>query len=408
MARKIKNADLDTRTAREKLKIRGKLYYHRIEANLAIGYRRLRGKSGTWTARHYAGNGAYAWDVIGTADDRSDADNVTVFSFDQAVEKARKLHKERTGQAAGITASLTVDQAMTAYVTHLDHNAKKYEDKEGVIRKYIAPLIGSLEVAKLTSEVLNKWKADVAAIPARGRAYDARARRTSANQTLGLLKAGLNLAFKNEKVPSDRAWKAVEPFKGVARKRDRFLSVAEAQRLINACEPDFRNMVVAALTTGCRYSEICSLLVSDFDPDSQTLSIRKSKSGRSRSVFLTREGTELFEGLAAGRKPNEPMIRRDDGLPFGVSHQKRRMKAACGRAGIEYVTFHGLRHSYASALVKAGTPLIYVATSLGHTSIKMVQEHYGHIEKSHLAETIRANVPSYGFAKSNVTTIKRS
>jgi integrase len=100
------------------------------------------------------------------------------------------------------------------------------------------------------------------------------------------------------------------------------------------------------------------------------------------------------------------MIRRNDGSAFGTSQQIRRMRAACERAGIDPVPYHCLRHSYASALVKAGVPLFYVAQSLGHTSIKMVQEHYGHLEKSHLAETIRANVPSYGIAKSNVRTIR--
>ena len=85
------------------------------------------------------------------------------------------------------------------------------------------------------------------------------------------------------------------------------------------------------------------------------------------------------------------------------------MVETCANARIDPpITFHGLRHSYASALVKAGTPLAYVAESLGHANIKMVSKHYGHFEKSHLAETIRANVPSYGFvAKSNVATINK-
>ena len=116
---------------------------------------------------------------------------------------------------------------------------------------------------------------------------------------------------------------------------------------------------------------------------------------------------ELFSDLAAGRPRNDPLIWRDDGLPFNTSQQVRRMKLACANARIDPITFHGLRHSFASALIKAGTPLVYVAQSLGHASIAMVQSHYGHIEASHLAETIRANVPSYGFAKSNVRTIKR-
>jgi integrase len=410
MARKIRDADLDTRTAREKLAIRGGLYFRRVQANLAIGYRRLRGRDGTWTVRHYIGNGEYARDVIGSADDRSDANNVTVFSFDQAVAKARALHTERANQAAGIHAPLTVEKAMAAYITHLDHNGKQTDQTERTFAKYVIPLLGQYEVAKLTSEQLTEWKAKVAAMPAKGkRRFDPVARKSSANGTLAKLRAALNLAYANGKVPSNKAWTSVKKFEGVDRSRKRFLSLAEAQRLINAASDEFKPLLAAALQTGCRYAELCRLKVKDYDADNETLFIEYSKTERSRHVALTKEGVALFESLAAGRRANDPLIRRDDGLPFNTSQQVRRMKKACADARIEPITFHGLRHSYASALVKAKVPLIYVAQSLGHTSIEMVQKHYGHVEKTHMSETIRAAVPEYGFtAKSNVRTIKRN
>ncbi len=409
MARKIRDADLDSRTARDKLAIRGRPHYRRISASLAIGYRRLRARSGTWTARHYVGDGDYAYDVIAEADDRSDANGVTIFSFDQAVAKAQALHTDRANQAAGIHGPLTVAAATIAYVKKLDEDGKNTDQIERTFAKYVIPLLGKYDVAKLTSEQLTEWKAKIAAMPAKGRRpFNPVARKSSANSTLGKLRAALNLAFKAGKVPSNQAWMSVEKFKGVDRRRDRFLSHDEAVRLINAAGDEFRPMVQAGLMTGCRYAELCNLKVADFHPDSKTLFIRTSKTGRSRSVYLTKEGVELFSDLAAGRPRNDPLIRRADGLPFAMSQQVRRMKLACANARIDPITFHGLRHSFASALIKAGTPLVYVAQSLGHASIVMVQSHYGHIEASHLAETIRANVPSYGFtAQSNVRTIKR-
>jgi integrase len=408
MPRKIRDAHLDTRTAREKLAIRGRPHYRRIESNLAVGYRRLRGRSGTWTARHYIGNGEYGYDVIGTADDRSDADGITVFSFDQAVAKARALHTEHANQAAGIHRPLTVEAAMAAYVTHLDQNGKNTDQLERISAKYIIPLLGQHEVGKLTSEMLTKWKAQIAAMPAKGkRPFDPVARKSSANGTLAKLRAGLNLAYSDGKVPSNQAWRSIKKFEGVDRSRDRFLSLDDCKRLINAAGDEFRPMVQAALATGCRYAELCNLKVSDFRTDSNTLFIAHSKTKRSRHVYLTKEGVKLFESLAAGRRGSDPLIRRDDGLPFNTSQQVRRMKHACKIARIENITFHGLRHTFASALILANTPLVYVAKSLGHTSINMVEKHYGHLVEDHLSETIRANVPSYGFEKSNVATIKR-
>ncbi|MGB9389835.1 MAG: site-specific integrase [Xanthobacteraceae bacterium] len=411
MARRIKDADLINRTSREKLAIRGRPHWRRIEQDLAIGYRRLRGRSGTWTVRFYAGDGGYEFDVIGTADDRSDADGITVSSFDQAVTKARALHTERAKQAAGIHGPLTVAAAMDDYVKHLDHEGKNTDQLERISAKYILPLLGQHEVGKLTSKDLNAWKAQVAAMPAKGkRPFDAVARKSSANGTLGKLRAALNHAFHNGRVPSNSAWasKMVPKFKGVDRSRVCFLSIEESKRLINAASGEFKPMVTAALQTGCRHSELCGLKVKDLDIDNQSIFISHSKTKETRHVNLTDEGVALFANLAAGRRANDPLIQRNDGLPFNTSQQVRRMKHACKIARIENVTFHGLRHTFASTLIKAGVPLKYVAESLGHTSIAMVEKHYGHLIKSHVKETIRANVPSYGFvAESNVRAIKQ-
>ena len=148
MPRKTRDAHLDTRTAREKLSIRGRPHYRRIDANLSIGYRRLRGRSGTWTARHYVGDGNYAFDIVGTADDRSSADGIEVLSFDQAVAKASALHADRTKQAAGIHAPLTVEKAMDEYVARLDAKGKNTDQIERIAAKYITPLLGKEEVCQ--------------------------------------------------------------------------------------------------------------------------------------------------------------------------------------------------------------------------------------------------------------------
>ncbi|NTV73497.1 MAG: tyrosine-type recombinase/integrase [Holophaga sp.] len=48
-------------------------------------------------------------------------------------------------------------------------------------------------------------------------------------------------------------------------------------------------------------------------------------------------------------------------------------------AGLEPLTFHELRHTYASALINRGVPLVFVAQQLGHADTRMVEEHYGHL-----------------------------
>ena len=99
------------------------------------------------------------------------------------------------------------------------------------------------------------------------------------------LKAALNRAWRDGQVAtSPRTWRQVEPFGNVNSARVRYLSIAEARRLINAADPDFRRLVQGALESGARYGELFpALTVSDFNPDSGTVAVVESKSGASAS-----------------------------------------------------------------------------------------------------------------------------
>ena len=113
----------------------------------------------------------------------------------------------------------------------------------------------------------------------------------------------------------------------------------------------------AALQTGCRYGELCSLEVTDFNRDAGTLAIRRSKSDKVRHIVLTDEGAEFFKGLTAGRAGNEPMFGRQS----GGSHQLRPMAEAVIRAKITpAISFHGLRHTWASHAAMNGVPLLVI------------------------------------------------
>jgi integrase len=72
------------------------------------------------------------------------------------------------------------------------------------------------------------------------------------------------------------------------------------------------------------------------------------------------------------------------------------MKIACASADIEDVSFHTLRHTWASLAVMAGAPLMVVAKNLGHVDTRMVERHYGHLAPSFVADAIRAAAPRFG------------
>src|SRR6516225_6006315 len=104
MARSVRDARLETRAAREKLKPRGKPYYRALDPGLHLGYRKGTA-GGRWVMRWYVGDGAYRLETIGTADDKGDAgDGEVVLDFRQAQTLAREKHLEHTRIAKGLPA----------------------------------------------------------------------------------------------------------------------------------------------------------------------------------------------------------------------------------------------------------------------------------------------------------------
>jgi integrase len=168
-------------------------------------------------------------------------------------------------------------------------------------------------------------------------------------------------------------------------------------RLVNACEPTFRNLVRGALLTGCRYSELTALTVADFSPDAGVITVRTSKAGKPRHVVLTNEGQRLFVTLTAGKQADNPIFTAENGGIWGNSHQLRRMRETCVRAKIRpAVSFHVLRHTYGSTLAMRGVPMGVVAEQLGHADTRMTEKHYAHLAPSYVADTIRAHFPTLG------------
>ncbi|MER9421443.1 site-specific integrase [Mesorhizobium sp. M0317] len=428
MAKTVRDAKLETRTARERL-LSGETVHWRtlVPGQLHLGYRRRKpGTPGVWMARRYVGKTAdtksgYLKNSLGLADDYQDADGRGVLSFADA-QRAAHATAEQAATPVVIGSSITVAEAVEDYIRFLRAERKTGDEAERRARVFILPDLGSLKVADLALAKLEVWRDKLAAAPARLRTKpgkdqryraapaspdEVRARRATVNRTVTVLKAALNRACRRHPDIDDRAWRLLEPFGMVDVSRPGHLSVVEAQRLINAAgaESGFRDLVKAALLTGCRYGELCRLTVEDFGRG--RLAVRESKSGKPRDVRLTEEGTAFFQALAAGRPASQLVFRRADGDGWGKSHQARPMLTACAAAKIvPAVGFHQLRHTWASLAVMAGMPLMMVAENLGHADTRMVEKHYGHLTEDYRDEMIRSFAPRFGIvAPANLASL---
>jgi integrase len=425
MTRTVRDHRLEGRAARQRLTPRGKPYWRELENGVCVGYRRLpKGKAGRWCYRCYVGGRSYKVTTFATADDYADADGRSVLNYGQAQAAVRKRMAERTRAPAGKHGPLTVGDAVTEYLAFLQSHRKTAADATYRANAFILPSLGSIEVEALTTEKIRHWHAALAAAPPRRRSAKGQAprhakadageearrrRRSSANRVLTILKASLNRAWRDGKVASNAAWARVEPFEGVDAVRTRYLTLAECKRLINASDPEFRPLLQAALTCGARYGELTRRLeVRDFNADVGTLHIRTSKSGKGRHVVLTAEGVAFFRQCSAGRAGHELLFTKANGRPWEKSAQARPMREACERAKIQpRVSFHLLRHTWASLSTASGMPLMIVARNLGHRDTRMCERHYSHLSPSFEADAVRAHAPTFGFKLNKKLTVLR-
>lgn len=430
MARLAKNSSVDSRSARARLSERREPYWTVVSAGCAIGYRRA-AKGGRWLVRFRDDTGRQHHGALGAADDSRDPDNLTVFSFAQAQDKARVFFATKArAQAAGDEDNegpQTVAEALDSYLHHRERRGSKgVKADRHAANARIRPHLGDVLVSKLTARRIREWQDAIASAPKMVRTRkgasapatkafasddeDAvRARRATANRVLTILKAALNHAYRERPGLSDEGWRKVKPFAGVDAAIIRYLRADECIRLVHACEPAFRELVRGALVTGCRYGELVRMKVSEFNAESGTVSVRLSKSGKPRHVALAEEGLAIFRALAVGRTNEDLIFRRADGGPWKASQQQRPLESASNIARLTPpATFHILRHTYASALAMKGVPMGVIAAQLGHADTRITERHYAHLAPNYVAETVRRALTHIGIAEqesSNVTAI---
>jgi integrase len=420
MGRLVRDSKMGTREARRKLDIRKVPYWRLIVEGIHLGYYKGSNNNAKWCVKIRTSEGKYIWRTLGCADDSIDADGKTILNFSQAQDEARKIaNKIRLGDDFDETKPYTVTDAITDYLSDFKANGKKsFYTTESSIKAHIIPYFGGKVIANLTFNQLNTWKNKLATTHKRARTglgteqqyktdenncpeYQ-RKRRSTANRIITILKAILNHAFQTNKVTSNEAWLKLKPFKMVSEAKIRYLSESETERLMNACDPNFRLLVRGALLTGARYGELTTLKICDYNSDSNTISIHQSKSGKPRHIPLNQEGINFFDQQTAGRKSQAFIFTRSDGLQWKKNYQVRPLEAACKAAKITpTINFHILRHTYGSSLAMRGVPLQVIAAVLGHSDTRITHKHYAHLLPSYIADVIREHLPNFGKTEKN-------
>lgn len=198
--------------------------------------------------------------------------------------------------------------------------------------------------------------------------------------------------------------------------QERFLSDAEAARILYYLDNRWRVLTELLLGTGLRLGEATGLHAARVDLDNLRISTIETydavggamsgypKSKRRRTVPLTPELGELLQAWLdrepplddcgkphrGGRCPGGLLLRGDKGSAIdGHNFYNRQWKRACGLAGLDGVRIHDLRHTYASQLVQRGISLEVVQKLLGHESFATTQR-YAHLSPEDGWDGVRA------------------
>lgn len=184
--------------------------------------------------------------------------------------------------------------------------------------------------------------------------------------------------------------------------RKRYLTESEAERVLEAAPASFRAAIALGLFAGLRVGEVDMLRVgTDVDMDRGTIYVQardgwtpKYRKNREVPISSLLEphlethfaqhggGPYLFPGRAAGA----PSGRSNMFLMFRRTIDDAGLTR--GRRTADAVTFHTLRHTFASWLVMDGADLFTIARLMGHSTTKQIEDTYGHLSPGHRLATV--------------------
>lgn len=199
MARNIRSAQLETRTARLKLELRKKPYTVRVAPGVRLGYRRNEA-CGSWSVIAADGKSGNWVKKFGLADDHEEADGEQVLTFWQAQERARKLARggKNADQEDDIGRPVTVREALDAYQADLISRGGDVHNVARV-RGHLSNTLNAKTVALLTARELRRFRDSLLA---------KRLRASSVNRISNALRAALNLAAaQDQRIHNQNAWR---------------------------------------------------------------------------------------------------------------------------------------------------------------------------------------------------------
>jgi len=322
--------------------------------------------------------------------------NVKTGAGAKSPKEQRALHRARDAEEKA-AAELAAKQNITfgAFMTETylpqskaDKKERTYTIEEMLHRRYLADTIGALPFPQISAFHLERIKKDMA---------DKGKSDRTIQYVLQLTRQVFNTARKLGVYTGENPTGAVR-WPRVDNMKLRYLTVEEADQLLKALEAKSKTLHGAALLSlhcGLRFGEVAALTWGCVNWGAGTLAILNAKTG-SRTAYLTEKARAMLESRKRG-EPHELVFpkrsvrdaEKADTMAQASKVFSETVKELGFNKGIEdrkqRVTFHTLRHTFATHLYESTHDLYLTQRSLGHATGTMTAR-YAKMSENRLRE----------------------
>lgn len=280
-----------------------------------------------------------------------------------------------------------IDQWWPSYAASLKPSSRI--SAEGILRRYIRPTLGHIPLGDLAPLAVQQWTAGLAAGWAGQRPLSVK----TIYNAHGLLHKVMSAAIRDRLIRSNPCERTGLPER--VHREMRALTEPEAGRLLAAAPAHWRPLLATLLGTGLRWGEAVGLRVHRVDLLAKSLRVEetlqeladtaelvfvppKSRMSR-RTVPLPAYVVDALVPLVTGRDRDALVFRAIQGGPVRYRVFRRTWVRVVAAAGLDGLRIHDLRHTHVAWLISAGVPLTAIQRRLGHASIAVTSDRYGHL-----------------------------
>lgn len=281
-----------------------------------------------------------------------------------------------------------IDKYLAEY--SIQNKAPKSHLRDKSLAKHLIDSFGDMVITEISAKDISEYKV---------KRVSEKASPRTINYELTLMSHAYSIAIK------EWEWLKENPVKNVSKEKvknniERWLTLEEEKKLLTVSPKWLQEIIIFAINTGFRQSEILNLKWSQVDFERRTITISEQKNGGVDTLPLNETTVEVLQGREGVRNSDHGLVFfTGNNTQIGFRNLIRAFDSATKKAKICNLRFHDLRHTFATRLAQNGVD-IYSVQKLGRWKTVSMVQRYAH----HYPESLRSSIQVMDNIKNGVIT----